>query len=149
MENNNPAAPRLHARLYLICPKMEYTSSKTLLQSLDKLIQPFKDDATGVLINLNSEDKYAEALINDYRQQHPETSLTIKTHEPDFAKHKKLAYVKRNQRLVLRASHIIVIKADVVSPAQDYIIQHVEDLDKHLLVWSLVKKPQGDTHGKE
>lgn len=149
MESTNPAAPRLHARLYLVCPKIEYISNKTLLSSFDQLIQPFKDDSTGVLVNINSEDKYAEAFLSDYLQQYPNSNLTIKSHEPDFAKHKKLAYVKRNQRLVLRASHVIVIKTDAITPSQDYIMQHVEDLDKHLLVWSIVKKGQGENHGKE
>lgn len=138
----NPASPRLHLRIYLVCPNEDYRSVKSLLTNFDKLVAPYKEDTTGIVININSEDKYAKAFIEDYIKQYEVSGITIKENEPDFAKHKKLAYVKRNHRCILRASHILLISGERLTIGQEYINRQVEDLDKFLLVWKVTAKKE-------
>lgn len=145
----NSALPRLHLRLYLVCPNQPYKQVKSLLNNFDKLIQPYKDDPTAIVVNLNSEDEYAKAFIQDYQTSNPDVQIGIKYFEPEFNKHKKLAYVKRNKKCILRSSHILILHAERPTIGQEYISRQVEDLDKHLLIWRLTPKKEEKTDGQE
>ena len=82
-------------------------------------------DPQRLTLSYGSEDKEAQALAVEIKKLYPE--ITIKGLEPNFIKHKRKAYIKRNQNAWLRATHVIIIREQRETLTQRFFIEKAEE----------------------
>lgn len=88
---------------------------------LDKL----EKDPKRMTFLYNKEEEDTKRLLSEYAEKYP--GITLREQAPDFAKHKRQAYIKRNKTAFIRASHVLVIYDKPMTLTQESLINMAEE----------------------
>ena len=133
--------------LYLLLPR-------TFIQegyrtAIDKAVtalleQKAKEDPKRVHLYYNSEDNDTEELIKEYLTRYP--GISVKKAEPDFAKHKRQAYYKRNQWAWTRASSVFIAYRERPTLSQTWSIDKAEEGGSKMVYIHRLLESDKETH---